>query len=117
MNVFIKSLMIGVMTVSGTFGALFFKRGVAKTKGINISYLIVIPEIYIGGVFYLLGALLNIILLKYVQYTILYPMTSLTYIWTMIVSYVVLKERINKEKVLAVVFIILGIIILCISNN
>lgn len=116
MNITIKILMIGIMTISGTFGALYFKKAITKLEGTNIYMLICAPELYVGVCFYLLGALLNIILLRYIDYTILYPMTSLTYIWTMVVSYIVLKEKINREKLLAVLFIVLGIIVLSLTN-
>lgn len=115
MNITIKILMIGIMTISGALGALYFKKAITKLKGTNILMLICIPEFYVGGGCYLVGALLNIILLRYIDYTILYPMTSLTYIWTMIVSYIVLREKVNKEKLLAILFIILGIIVLSLS--
>jgi drug/metabolite transporter (DMT)-like permease len=61
---------------------------------------------------YLLGALLNIVLLRHLPYSIVYPMTSLTYIWTMVVSYFLLKEKINRNKIIAVALIVTGVIVL-----
>lgn len=116
MNLALKIIMLGIMTVSGTFGALFFKKGITRMKGLNILTLINIPEIYIGVTFYLLGAAFNIILLEHIPYTVLYPMTSLTYIWTMIVSYIVLKEKINNDKVIAITFITVGVFVLSLSR-
>ncbi|BCJ93389.1 permease [Anaerocolumna cellulosilytica] len=113
MNILILSILIFIMTVSGTFGALFFKRAInGNDEKIQLIKLILSPYLYIGGASYLLGAFLNIYLLRFMDYSILYPMTSLTYIWTMIVSYKVLGEKMNKYKILAVFFIIAGIIIL-----
>lgn len=116
MNLPLKIIMVGIMTLSGTFGALFFKKGIAKMKGISPFSLITIPEVYIGATFYLIGAAFNIILLKFMSYTVLYPMTSLTYVWTLFVSSVVLKERINKNKIIAIVFICAGVLVLSLSR-
>ena len=116
MNIMLKIIVVLVMTVSGTFGALFLKKGIAKMKGINIFSLIFIPYLYIGVAFYLVGAITNIVLLRYIPYTVLYPMTSLTYIWTMAVSYFILKEKINRDKVIAIICIVAGVLILSISK-
>ncbi len=116
MTIILKILIIFIMTVSGTFGALFFKKGIAKMRGINIFSLILVPEVYLGVAFYLIGAVTNIILLRYISYTVLYPMTSLTYIWTMVISFLVLKEKINRDKVIAVLCIIMGVIVLGFSK-
>lgn len=112
MNIWILSLMIFIMTISGTFGALFFKRAISKQQGLNLFRLALTPSLYIGGVCYVLGASTNIILLRYMDYSVIYPMTSLTYIWTMIVSYLVLGEKITREKVFAVLFIVAGVVFL-----
>lgn len=105
-------LPIFIMTVSGTFGALFFKKAMAKLDGRGFAALLTEPRLYLGGMFYLLGALLNIFLLRRMSYSILYPMTSLTYIWTMIVSYFDLGEQINRDKMIAVALIVAGVIVL-----
>lgn len=112
MSLLILILLIFIMTISGTFGALFFKQAMAKIEGRGILRLIREPRLYLGGMCYLLGALLNIILLRHMPYSILYPMTSLTYIWTMVVSYFVLGEKINRNKIIAVALIVTGVIML-----
>ncbi len=115
MNIWILSLLILIMTISGTFGALFFKRAIGQQKGINLIKLALTPSLYLGGVCYVLGASTNIILLRYMDYSVIYPMTSLTYIWTMIVSYLILNERITRDKFFAILFIIAGVVVLNIN--
>lgn len=112
MSLLLLILMIFIMTISGTFGALFFKQAITKIQGHGILHLIKEPRLYLGGMCYLLGALLNIVLLRHMPYSILYPMTSLTYIWTMVVSYFVLGEKINSNKIVAVVLIVAGVVVL-----
>lgn len=55
-------------------------------------------NLYIGGALYLASAVANIIVLKKMEYSIVLPLTSITYIWTMILSYMILKEKIKKRK-------------------
>lgn len=100
------------MTLSGTFGAFFFKKTVAKFDKKNIFKILLDIYLYLGLFCYVLGAVLNIILLRYIDYTVLYPMTSITYLWTIIFSYPLLNEKITKNKVIAVPFIIIGVFLI-----
>jgi len=60
---------------------------------------------------YLLSAVLNIYVLKYLDYSVVLPLTSITYIWTMVLSYFSLKERITAKKVLGVALIVGGAVL------
>ncbi len=62
-----------------------------------------------------MGALLNIYVLKFLPYTVVLPMTSLTYIWTMIISFYLLKEKITFKKILGVMLILIGAFLISIS--
>ncbi|PLR78277.1 multidrug transporter [Bacillus sp. V3-13] len=93
------------MTLSGALGGYFFKRASAQKLGINNGFL---SNLVFGGIFYIIGALLNIILLKYLPYIIVYPLTSITYLWTLVISYWLLSEKITKKQVVGVGLIILG---------
>lgn len=112
MSITLKICLLFVMTIAGSFGAFFFKAGTSKLRDQNLFRMILIPEIYAGGFFYLLGAGTNIVLLRYMNYTIVYPMTALTYVWTLLVSYFLLKEKMSKEKIIAITCIVLGVVIL-----
>ena len=109
MNIFLLIVLIFVMTFSGSMGAFFLKKGTSKMDGISILEMLKTPELYAGGVLYVLGACTNIFLLRSMPYTVVYPMTSLTYVWTMFVSALFLGERVTRNKILAVICIILGI--------
>lgn len=99
-----------IMTLAGTFGAMFFKRASVSFGLKSIPVILKDVNLYIGCGFYLLGAVLNILLLRTIDYTIVYPMTSLTYVWTMFISYYFFNERINIYKVIAIILIIGGAI-------
>jgi len=99
-----------IMTMLGAVASLFLKKAsgadglLALIKNINL---------YIGGFLYLASAVLNIWILRYLDYSVVLPLTSLTYIWTMILSYLILKEKITLKKVGGIVLILAGAI--CVS--
>ena len=99
-----------VMTLLGSVASLFLKRAsgeagiIAMIKNINL---------YVGGFLYLLSAVINIWVLKWLDYSVVLPLTSLTYIWTMILAYLILKEKITKRKIAGVILILIGAV--CVS--
>lgn len=98
------------MTFLGAMGAYFFKK--ASVQVTNIRTLLRSKELYLGGLLYVLSAVINILLLRYLQYSILYPMTAITYIWTVIVSHNLLGEKISKKMILGITLICVSVIIL-----
>lgn len=99
-----------LMTLIGSLGAFFFKRSTGGMEG--IFSLLRYPSFYIGGVLYVLSALMNVVLLRYMDYTILYPMTAITYIWSLVISNRFLGEKITAKKVIGVALICLGVVLL-----
>ncbi len=87
-----------VMTFSGTMGAFFFKKAMSRLEKLNVIQLITTRTLYIGGFFYLLGAVVNVFILRYCDYITVYPLTSLTYVWSMLISLLVLKEKIDYNN-------------------
>ena len=97
------------MTWMGTIASLFFK----KASGSNgILSLIKNKYLWIGGFIYVAAAVMNIWVLKYLDYSIVLPLTSITYIWTMLVSYLFLKEHISKKQIVGVVLIVAGAVMI-----
>lgn len=100
-----------IMTMFGSVASLFLK----KASGLN-SLIDMLKNInlYIGGFLYVSSAVLNIWLLKILDYSVILPLTSLTYIWTMFLSYFILKEKITVKKIAGVCLILIGAIIISI---
>lgn len=96
-----------VMTFLGAVASYFL-----KIAAIHSSLLRIFKDkyLYLGGVLYFISALMNIFILKFLDYSIVFPLTSLTYIWTLIISWKFLSEKINKQKILGVCFIVFGAI-------
>lgn len=105
-------IVLVIMTLSGAVASLFLKKAsasesiIATIKNINI---------YIGGALYLVSALLNIYVLRYLDYSVVLPLTSVTYIWTMVISYFILKEKISKKKIGGVILILVGAVLVSVS--
>ena len=97
-----------IMTLLGATASLLLKKA-SGTDG--LLKLIKNANLYIGGFLYLTSAVLNIWILRYLKYSMVLPLTSLTYIWTMALSFLILKERITKKKIVGVVLILFGAIL------
>lgn len=102
-------MLILLMTMLGSVASLFLKRAsgsngiVAMLKNYNL---------FLGGFLYLAAALLNVYVLQFMEYSVVLPLTSITYIWTMIISYLVLKEKITCKKIAGVCLIVIGAVVL-----
>ena len=97
-----------IMTFIGSIASLFLKRA---SGSYGIKSMILNPYLYIGGMLYLLSAVLNIWILRFLDYSVVLPLTSLTYVWTMIISYLVLKEKITIKKIAGVMLVLTGAVI------
>lgn len=102
----LTGILIFLMTLLGSIGAIFLK--LASRCG--LLALIKNKFLYLGGLFYFLSAILNIYLLKIMEYSIVLPIASLTYVWTLLLASKFLNEKITYNKIAGIVFISLGII-------
>lgn len=100
-------VLILAMTLMGAVASIFFKRASSSD---GLIKLIMNANLYVGGGLYVASAVINIVVLRYLNYSVVLPLTSFTYIWTMILSYIILKEHISKKKVMGVTCIIIGAI-------
>lgn len=102
-------LLLLAMTYLGAQASVFFKRLAGER---NILGILSSPYLYLGGGLYLIAALLNIYVLSLMEYSKVLPLTSLTYGWTMLLSYLVFKEKINIQKIVGLLFVIAGAIMI-----
>lgn len=97
-----------VMTLVGSFASLFLKKA---SEANGFKGLLTNVNLYIGGFLYLLSSFLNIWALRSLEYSTVLPLTSLTYVWTMIISYFLLKEKITIKRVIGIVLILSGAVL------
>ncbi|TYR80240.1 EamA family transporter [Priestia megaterium] len=98
--------MLLIMTLLGSIGAVFFKRisSYLHDKKIKLAILCLLA----GGAFYGTSALLNVYVLTLLPYSIVFPLTSITYIWTLLFGYFLLKEKVTAKQVIGCILIIAG---------
>lgn len=97
-----------VMTMLGSIASLFLKKASAEN---GIFEMIKNKNLYVGAGLYLVSAVMNIWVLRYLDYSIVLPLTSLTYVWTLILSYMILREKITARKIIGVILILIGAIL------
>lgn len=98
-------IIILLFTLIGSYASYCFKKAAGKD---TILKILSAPTLYFGGMLYVLSMLLNIYTLNYMPYNVVFPLTSLTYVWTLLIARVFLKERITHKK-------IIGIMLLCVG--
>ncbi len=100
-------LLVFSASLVGSFGAVFLKLGAAQLTGSIFSFfnsrLILGVGLFLGSsVFYALG-------IRGGQLSVLYPMVSLGYIWTLLWSRLFFNEPFTREKFLGLGLILLGV--------
>ena len=98
-------LLVLSMTLMGSAAALLLKR--ASGAGGLLS-MFRTPWLYGAGLLYLASAVVNILLLRRLDYSVVLPLTSLTYLWTMLLSARLLGERLTGRKLAGTAAILAG---------
>ena len=108
MSPLMKSIsLVFIGGIIGSFGAVFLKLGAAKLTKSIWSFLNV--QLAFGVSLYLLSTVFYILGIKGGQLSVLYPMVSLGYIFTMLWSYLFFNEAFTRQKVLGLGLILLGV--------
>lgn len=95
----------------GSFGAVFLKSASQRLNR-EIQTLYTNWRLAVGIVLYVLSSLFYLKGIKHGELTILYPMVSLGYVWTLIWSRLIFREPLTRSKFLGLGLIIAGIILL-----
>jgi drug/metabolite transporter (DMT)-like permease len=103
---------VALMTCLGSLGAVCFKKTSINGGEFKVKELLKNKWLYLGGILYVAGAVFNIIVLKFLPYSVVMSFSSITYIWTIIFSNRFFHEKINKFKVLAICCIVIGVVLL-----
>ena len=103
----LKWIILLLMGLVASFASLCLKK--STQSGLNPRKLLMSVYFYLGGFLYVAAALMNLYLLKKLPYSVVVPLSSLTYIWTLIVSHYFLEERITVKKITGICFILAGV--------
>ena len=108
-------LLVFLASVIGSFGAVFLKLGSARINKSPLSFLnsrlVFGVCLFLGSsVFYAFG-------IRGGQLSVLYPMVSLGYIWTLIWSRLFFNEAFTREKFVGLGLILLGVFFVGLGNS
>lgn len=107
----IVSLLL-LSTLTGSVGALALKKAMNDIQTLSFNVIIKNIWLYAGVILYIVSVLSNTLLYKYLDYSVAFPMTALSYVWTIIISSIVFREKITAKKIIAIILIIIGITII-----
>ncbi|RME78377.1 multidrug transporter [Candidatus Woesearchaeota archaeon] len=99
-----------VMLISA-LGAILFKKA-APTISLHPVKLLKNYYFWTAGIVYLLGAVGYYALLRITPLSVLYPLSSFTYMWLAIIGYFHLNEPFNMRKIGGIALIMLGAFII-----
>ena len=100
-------LLVMAASVVGSFGAVFLKMGAGRLTKSLLSFfnlhLALGVALFLGSsVFYGLGV-------KGGDLSVLYPMVSLGYVWTLIWAKIFFKEEFTREKIVGLALVLVGV--------
>ena len=113
---FSSILLVLLASFVGSFGGVYLKIGAAhvKQRGIRgaLNW-----QLAAGILLFLGSSVPFVIALKHGELSVLYPMVSLNYVWTMLWSSMLFKEPVTKGKVGALALILGGIVCIGIGSR
>ena len=101
-------LLVLLASLIGSFGAVYLKLGAAHMKR-GFRH-ILNWQLALGILLYLGSSVPFVMAVKHGELSVLYPMVSLGYIWTLFWSKLFFNEAITKPKVAALAMILAGIV-------
>jgi multidrug transporter EmrE-like cation transporter len=99
--------LVFIASLIGSFGAVFLKMGADRLK-MGIKHIFSVPAA-IGVALFLISSVFFVLGIRHGELSVLYPMVSLGYIWTMVWSRIFFKEPITRPKYVALGMILVGI--------
>jgi multidrug transporter EmrE-like cation transporter len=112
------SSMLLVLAASfvGSFGAVFLKSGAGRLHR-NLKTLLLNWHLASGVALFLISSFFFVLGVRKGELSILYPMVSLGYIWTLFWSRLFFHEPFTRNKFLGLGLILVGIIVLNLGNR
>jgi len=100
--------------VIGSLAAVFLKAGADILHGPLRGWAV---RIGVGITLFLASSILYVMGLKEGSLTVLYPMVSLGYVWTLLWSRLFFGEPFNREKVVGLMLVLLGVFCIGLGNR
>jgi multidrug transporter EmrE-like cation transporter len=108
-------LLVLLASFIGSFGAVFLKSGSEKLRGglRNIINL----RLAAGVSLYLFSTCFFIVAIKHGELTVLYPLVSLGYVWTLLWSRLFFGEPLTRNKFVGLGLILVGVFFIGLGNR
>jgi undecaprenyl phosphate-alpha-L-ara4N flippase subunit ArnE len=100
-------LLVFTASLVGSFGAVFLKKGAARLDGSILSFLN--GELFMGVSLFLGSSVFYALGIRGGQLSVLYPMVSLGYLWTLLWARLFFNEPLTAVKFLGLGLILLGV--------
>ena len=107
----IAIILVVISSIIGAVGGFVFNR-VSQNLTFKLSRLLRNYKLVLGFFLFGLSAIIYIIALKKGDLNIIYPLSSLTYVWSTLLAKKYLNESINIHKWSGILLIILGTILI-----
>jgi len=110
MTVTLGLILLLFATFFAAVGQICFK----KTALLETSFLrkFIHPTFLFGGVLFLCCPVISSLAAQAVDFSVLYAMTSLSFVFVLILSRWILKEKVDWPKAVGVVFIVIGLAVI-----
>ncbi len=103
-------ILVAVGSFIGSFGAVFLKSGASRLRR-SFSSLVRNWQLAAGIAFFLLSSFFFVLGLREGELSVLYPMVSLGYVWTLLWSRLFFGERFTRAKFAGVALILFGVVL------
>jgi multidrug transporter EmrE-like cation transporter len=109
-------LLMFLASFIGSFGMVFLKSGAMRLSW-SLLALISNWQLAFGVVLFGVSSFFFVLGMKHGELSILYPMVSLGYIWTLVWARMFFGEPLTKNKFAGVGLILVGLVFLSIGNR
>ena len=109
-------LLVMIAAFVGSFGGVFLKSGASRLHR-QIRTIIFNWRLAAGVIAFLVSSFFFVAGVKNGELTILYPMASFGYIWTLLWSRLFFGERFTRNKFVGIAMILIGITCLGLGNR
>ena len=104
-----KYSIIVASTIFAAFGNYYFKLATANIhRPIDA---LKSKKVYVGILIYIASTLLYIVSHHFLRIYVIVAVASLTYLWTMVIAKLLLKEKVSTLKILGALLIIFGTVL------
>ena len=109
-------LLVLLASFIGSFGAVFLKSGSAKLRR-GLRHLFFNSHLVLGVLAFLGSSYFFVLGIRRGELSVLYPMVSLGYFWTLLWSRLFFKEPFTKAKFMGLGLILVGVFFIGLGNR